>query len=142
MVRISSGSAICVLAAAIASPALVLIASGALAQEIRLTRPVQSGIESLLVDERSWDAKCKPLGASITITNQPINGKVTVAPGVSVVPISTRPGSAGRCAGKSISGNQIPYKSNTGFRGIDTLAYEIRYGDRKSASITITINVK
>ena len=137
MIRISSGSAICILAAAIASPAFVLIASDARAQEIRLTRPVQSGIESLLVDERSWDAKCKPLGASITITNPPINGKVTVAPGVSVVPISTQPGSAGRCAGKSISGNQILYKSNTGFRGIDTLAYEIRHG--KSTSITINV---
>ena len=48
MIQISAGSAVCILAAAIASPALVMIASDALAQEIRLTRPAQSGVESLL----------------------------------------------------------------------------------------------
>jgi hypothetical protein len=142
MIRISAGNAVRILTAAIASPALVLIASGASAQEIRLTRPVQSGAEAILVDERAWNAKCKPLGASITITSQPINGKVTIVPGVSVVPISTQSGSAGRCGGKSVSGNQILYKSNAGFRGIDTLAYEVRYPNGKSASTTITINVK
>src|SRR5712691_12792442 len=143
MVRISAGSAVCILAAAIASPALVLIASDALAREIRLTRPAQSVVESLLVDERSWDAKCKPLGASITITSQPSNGKVTVVPGVSVIPVSTpRSGSAGRCAGKSVSGNQIMYRSNAGFRGIDTLAYEVRYGKGKRGSTNVIINVR
>jgi hypothetical protein len=142
VIRISAGSALRILTAAIVSPALVLIASGASAQEIRLTRPVQSGAESVLVDERAWNTKCKPLGASITITSQPINGKVTIVPRVSVVPVSTQSSSASRCAGKSISGNQIMYKSNAGFRGIDTLAYEVRYGKGKSASTMITINVK
>jgi hypothetical protein len=142
MMRISAGSAPRVLTAAIASPALVLIASAASAQEIRLTRPVPSGAESVLVDERAWNAKCKPLGASITITSQPINGKVTIVPGVSIVPVGTQSGNVGRCAGKSISGNQIMYKSNAGFRGIDTLAYEVRYGNGKSASTIITINVR
>jgi hypothetical protein len=142
ILRISAGSALRVLTAAIASPALVLIASGASAQEIRLTRPVQSGAESVLVGERAWNAKCKPLGASITITSQPTNGKVTIVPGVSIVPVGTQSGNVGRCAGKSISGNQIMYKSNAGFRGIDTLAYEVRYGNGKSASTIITINVR
>lgn len=139
MIRISVKSALRILAPA---SALVLTAWGALAQEIRLTRPVQSGVESLLVDERAWNAKCKPVSASITITNQPTSGKVTIVPGVSVVPTSTQSRSVSACAGKSIPGNQIMYKSNAGFRGIDTLAYEIRYGNGKSASTTITIDVK
>jgi len=139
MIRIFAESAVCILAPAFA---LVLTVSGALAQEIRLARPVESGVESLLVDERAWNAKCKPITASITITNQPINGKVTIVAGVSVVPISTQSRSASGCVGKSISGSHIMYKSNAGFRGIDTLAYEIRYGNGKSSSTTVTINVK
>src|SRR5262249_40202397 len=134
MILISAESAIRILAAA---SALVLTASGVLAQEIRLTRPVQSGVESLLVDERAWNAKCKPVNASIMITNQPINGKVTIVPGINVAPISTQSRSASGCAGKSISGSHIMYKSNAGFHGIDTLAYEIRYGNGKNASTTI-----
>ena len=82
MVRISAGSAIRTFIAAIALLAPWLIGAAALAQEIRLTRPAASGVESPLVDERSWDANCKPLATSVTITSRPSNGKVTIVPGV------------------------------------------------------------
>src|ERR1051326_5150858 len=54
--------------------ASALIVSGALAQEIRLTRSVASSAQSLLVDERSWDANCKPLAPSVPNTKQPQHG--------------------------------------------------------------------
>ena len=143
MVRISAGSAIRTFIAAIALLAPLLIGAAALAQEIRLTRPAASGVESPLVDERSWDASCKPLATSVTITSQPSNGKVTVVPGVSIIAVSTpRSASTGHCAGKSITGNQIMYQSNPGFRGTDTLAYKVTYGNGKSGSTTLTINVR
>jgi hypothetical protein len=142
MVRISAGSAIRTLIPAIALLAPLVIGADALAQEIRLTRSAASGVASLLVDERSWDPNCKPLTTSVTITSQPSDGKVTVVPGVSIVAATMpRSGSTGHCAGKSITGNQIMYQSNPGFRGTDTLAYKVTYGNGKSGSTTITINV-
>ena len=142
MVRISAGSAIRTLIPATALLAPSSIGAGAFAQEIKLTRPAQSGIESLLANERSWDRNCKPLATSVTITSQPSNGKVTVIQGVSTLPPTTpRSGSTGDCAGKSVTGNQIMYQSNPGFRGTDTLAYKVMYGNGKSGSTTIIINV-
>lgn len=115
----------------------------ALAQEIKLTRSASSGIESLLVDERSWDVHCKPLTTSITITSQPSNGTVKVVPGASIIAVSApQSASTGPCAGKSVNGNQIMYRSNPGFRGTDTLAYKVTYGNGKSGSTTLTINVR
>jgi hypothetical protein len=143
MVQISTGSTIRTFIPAITLLAAWCIGTGALAQEIKLTRPAQSGVESLLANERSWDRNCRPLATSVTITSQPSNGKVTVVQGVSTLPPTTpRSGSTGDCAGKSITGNQIMYQSNPGFRGTDTLAYRVTYGNGKSGSTTLTINVR
>jgi hypothetical protein len=143
MVQISAGSAIRTFVPAIALLAALYIGTSALAQEIKLTRPAQSGVELLLANERSWDRNCKPLATSVTITSQPSNGKVTVIQGVSTLPPTTpRSGSTGDCAGKSVTGSQIMYRSNPGFRGADTLAYKVMYGNGKSGSTTITINVR
>jgi hypothetical protein len=142
MIRISARSAIRALIAAAPLAVALLIATGALAQEIKLTRSAASGIEMLLVDERSWDANCKPLATSVTIISQPSNGKVTVVPGASVIAVAAPPsGSKLQCAGKSMTGNQIMYRSNPGFRGTDTLAYKVLYANGKSGSTTVTINV-
>jgi len=138
MVQLAAGIVIRAIVPAIA----IFTATSALAQEIKLTRSAESGVEALLVDERSWDASCKPLPTSVTITSQPGNGKVTVVPSVSIIAASApRSGSTGRCAGKSISGNQIMYRSHPGFRGTDTLAYKVMYGNGKNGSTTVTINV-
>jgi hypothetical protein len=143
MVQISAGRVIRTLTPAIALLAALHIGTGALAQEIKLTRPAQSGVESLLANERSWDRNCNALATSVTITSRPSNGKVTVIQGVSILPPTTpRSGSTRDCAGKSVTGNQIMYRSNTGFRGTDTLAYKVTYGNGKSGSTTITINVR
>jgi hypothetical protein len=142
MLPMSKRSAARILIAAMAPLPALCIGAGALAQEIKLTRAADSGIESLLVNERSWDANCKPLTTSITITTPPSNGKVTVVPGISTVAV--RPlaaGISGRCAGKSVAGNQIRYRSNPGFRGTDSLGYMVLYGNGKRGSTTVTIDV-
>jgi len=142
MAQVSAGSVIRTFVPAIALLAALLIGTGAPAQEIKLTRPAQSGVKSLLANERSWDRNCKPLATSVTITSRPSNGKVTVIQGVSTLPPTTlRSGSTGDCAGKPVTGNQIMYQSNPGFRGADTLAYKVMYGNGNSGSTTITINV-
>ena len=142
MVQTRMGKTMRRLVVAIATVTALRLDAGALAQEIKLTRSAVSGVELLLVDERSWDANCKPLATAVTITTQPNNGRVTVVQGVSVVAASTSSASTAHCAGKSITGNQILYQSNPGFRGTDTLAYKVRSGSGKSASTLVMIHVK
>jgi hypothetical protein len=134
---------VCATTAGTVVAASALLGSGARAQEVKLTRSVASGAQSLLVDERSWDANCKPLATSVTITKQPSNGNVTIVPAVSVIAVSTpQSASTGRCSGKSVSGNHVQYRSNPGFRGTDTLTYEVQYGNGRSATTTVTIDVR
>ena len=143
MLAMSKCVAVHVLIAAMAPLPALCVGARALAQEIKLTRSADSGIESLLVNERAWDADCKPLTTSVTITTPPTNGKVTVVPGVSTIAIrQLAPGAAGRCGGKSVPGNQIRYRSNPGFRGTDSLGYTVLYGNGKRGSTTaVTIDV-
>ena len=141
MHRISARSAMRTLIAA-AALAPLFIATGALAQEIKLTRSAASGVELLLVEERSWDANCKPLATSITITSQPSNGKVTVVPSASIIAVAAPPSGKVQCAGKSMTGNQILYRSNPGFRGTDMLVYKVLYANGKSATMSVTIDVR
>jgi hypothetical protein len=130
-------------AAAMFSAASWLMDGAAVAQEIKLTRSAPSGIETLLVDERSWDSHCRPLATSIKVINQPSNGSVKIVPGSSIVATSVAAStSIGQCAGRSITGQQIVYRSNPGFRGVDTLAYRAFYGNGRSGSTTVTINVR
>jgi len=51
MVQLAAGIVIRAIVPAIA----IFTATSALAQEIKLTRSAESGVEALLVDERSWD---------------------------------------------------------------------------------------
>jgi hypothetical protein len=113
----------------------------ALAQDIKLTRTVKSGVEALIGHERSWDRDCQPRPSRVTITASPANGTAWVAHGASTIPESTpRSGSSGQCAGKPITGNRVMYRSNPGFRGTDTVAYDVWYGaGQGGGSTTITV---
>jgi hypothetical protein len=141
MLRISARGAMRTLIAA-AALAPLSIATGALAQEIKLTRSAASGVELLLVDERSWDANCKPLAASVTITSQPSNGKATVVPSASIIAVAAPPSGKVQCAGKSMTGSQILYRSDPGFRGTDMLVYKVLYANGKSATMSVTIDMR
>lgn len=71
----------------------------------------------------------------------PTNGKVTIVPGVSTIAAkSLQPASVRRCAGKSVPGNQIRYRSNPGFHDTDSLGYTVRYGNGQRGSTTLTID--
>ena len=126
--------------------ALVLgsaVTGPALAQDLRVTRSVESGVPSVVAHERSWDRDCRTLPVSVTVTRAPAHGTVTMEHASSVIPASTpRMGSTGRCAGKPVTGEQIAYRAHPGFRGTDTLAYSVAYGGGRSGSTTITIDVR
>jgi len=112
--------------------------------ELKLTRSAQSGVDTLISYSRNWDRNCNPQPLTVTITRPPLNGIASFVQGTSIIPESTpRSGSTGPCAGKSIIGYQLMYRSSSGFHGIDTVSYEAMTGDgRKTGPTTITINVQ
>jgi hypothetical protein len=115
----------------------------AAAQEIKVSREAQSGVESRISWERGWDRDCKTVPITVTVTQQPTNGTISVAQGTSTIPESTpRSGSTGDCAGKTVTGNEVKYRSNPGFRGTDTVKYNLARNNAPAGSMTITINVK
>jgi hypothetical protein len=113
-------------------------------KDLNLTRPAESGVDSLISQERSWDRNCNALPVTVSITKNPVNGAISVVPGVtSTIPNSTpRSGSTGACAGKTVTGNEIRYKSNPGFHGTDTVSYDVVNAGQPPQSTAITINVK
>jgi hypothetical protein len=114
------------------------------AKDLNLTRSAESGVDSLISQERGWDRNCNVLPVTVSITKHPVNGAISVVPGVtSTIPASTpRSGSTGACAGKTVTGNEIRFKSNPGFHGTDTVSYDVVFGSQPPQSTAITINVK
>ena len=116
----------------------------ACAQELTLTRSVESGVDTRIAHERAWDRSCNALPVTVSITKFPVNGMVSVAPEVtSTLPANTpASGNTGTCAGKTITGNEIRYKSKSGFHGTDSVSYNVVSGGRPAQSRVIIINVK
>jgi hypothetical protein len=73
--------------------------------------------------------------------DHPSNGTISVASGVtSTIPASTpASGSTGACAGKNITGNQVKYKSNAGFKGTDSVAYTVSNQPQRPRMITLNV---
>jgi hypothetical protein len=100
-------------------------------------------METLLAYERGWDKNCNPLLTTVTFTSKPANGTVWVAVGTSNIPESTpRFGSTGACAGTTITGNQVMYKSIPGFQGVDMVTYDVLYPNGTRGSMIVTITAK
>jgi hypothetical protein len=114
------------------------------AQELKLTRSAGSGVDTAIAHERTWDRNCNALPVTVSITKNPVNGTVAVAPGItSTLPANTpASGSTGTCAGKTITGSTIRYKSKSGFHGTDSVSYDVAIGSRPPQARVIVINVK
>ena len=112
------------------------------AQTLNVTRSAESGVDSFIGWERGWDRNCNTVPVTVTITTNPANGTISVVPEVaSTIPESTPAGgSTGACAGKSVTGNQVRYKSNAGFHGTDSVSYNVSIQPQRPR--VITINVK
>jgi len=124
----------------IAAVVIALLAcSVAGAKELKLTRTAKSGVETLLAYSSHWDAKtCNSLPNKVTISKQPEHGTASIKPAEETLPQST-PGSGGTgpCAGKKVQASTIMYRSNPGFKGIDTLGYHTEAGI--DATVTVTV---
>jgi hypothetical protein len=121
--------------------AILAAASGALSEEktMNLSRNAKSGLDSRLAYSSRWDRNCNAHPVKITFTRQPENGTAWSVEAEEVLPPST-PGSGdtGRCAGKTINGKKIMYRSKSGFHGSDTVGYD---SDGNGTVIHTTISV-
>jgi hypothetical protein len=115
----------------------------AAAKDLTLTRNAESGVDSRIAYERAWDHDCKALPTTVTVTQPPNNGTISIVQGTSTIPSSTpNAGSTENCAGKTVTGNEVHYKSNAGFHGADSVTYSVLNDNVPAGTRVITIVVK
>jgi hypothetical protein len=99
--------------------------------------------DSRIAYERAWDHDCKALPTTVTVTQPPKNGVISVVQGISTIPASTpNTGSTENCADKTVAGNKVHYKSNAGFQGTDSVTYSVTNNHVPTGTRVITIVVK
>jgi len=121
----------------------LLIAGPALAEDPPGTvrRTVDSGAELVLSRPTFWNSACHARGITVTVTQPPANGTVSVTEGLNRAPENPRFGTAGRCGGMQIMGKQVVYRSQPGFHGSDVVIYHYisDWGEKATATVIITV---
>ncbi len=125
----------------------LLVADAAFAKELAPTslgtvrRTVDSGLELVLSRPTFWNSACNARGVTVTVTQPPANGTVSVTEGLNTAPGNPKFGTAGRCGGMQIMGKQVVYRSRPGFHGTDVVVYEYisDRGERATATVIITV---
>ncbi len=125
----------------------LLVADAAFAEELALTSPgtvrrtVDSGLKLVLSRPTFWNSACSARGVTVTVTQAPANGTVSVTEGLNTAPENPKFGTAGRCGGMQIMGKQVVCRSRPGFHGSDVVAYEYisDRGERATATVIITV---
>ena len=123
--------------------AAVLASTPALAQQVSLSKAVRSGASTRLGFERAWDHACAAVASHVSITQQPEHGTVSIVRTSSLIPASTpRSGSIGPCAGRSVVGSEIVYRSQPGFHGQDRVSWSAAYGNGGGGTTDVDIIVR
>jgi hypothetical protein len=104
-----------------------------------IARTVDSGADVVLSRLTFWNSACNARDFTVTVTQPPANGTVSVTEGLNTANANPKFGTSGRCGGMQIMGKQILYRSRLGFRGTDVVIYEY-ISDRGERSRT-TVNI-
>jgi hypothetical protein len=122
----------------------LLVASPAFANEpvpdpVWLT--VDPGADLVLSSPTFWDGACHPLGVTVTVTQPPSHGTVSVVEAQNRANPHPRFGTAGPCGGTLIMGKRVVYRSEPGFHGSDYVVYHYvsERGHRAEAHVNITV---
>ena len=104
-------------------------------------RTVDSGSEVVLSRPTFWNGACNARGVTVTVTQSPANGTVSVTEGLNTAPETPKFGTAGGCGGMQIMGKQVVYRSRPDFHGSDVVVYEYisDWGERAAATVFITV---
>ncbi len=102
---------------------------------------VDSGTDVRLSSPTFWDSACHPLGVTVTVTQPPAHGTVSVAAGLNTANPNPRFGTPGPCGGTLIMGKRVVYRSQPGFHGTDYVVYHYvsQRGHRAEAHVNITV---
>jgi hypothetical protein len=123
----------------------LLVADAAFAKDPAYPNPVRRTVDSwaelVLSRPTFWNSACHALGVTVTVTQPPANGTVSVTEGLNAANPHPRFGTAGGCGGMQIMGKQVVYRSNPGFQGTDVLVYHYvsEWGNRAEATVIITV---
>jgi hypothetical protein len=102
---------------------------------------VDSNADLMLSWPTFWDRACHPLGVTVTVTQPPAHGTVSVVAGLNTANPNPRFGSPGPCGGTQIMGKRVVYRSEPGFHGTDYVVYHYvsERGNRAEAHVNITV---
>ena len=102
---------------------------------------VDSGADLRLSSPTFWDRACHPVGVTVTVTQPPAHGTVSVVAGPNAANPNPRFGTPGRCGGTLIMGKRVIYRSEPGFHGADYVVYHYVSdgGRRAEAHVYITV---
>jgi hypothetical protein len=119
--------------------ALLTLPAGAARAE---TRTVRSGVTTPIHTYLSWNNDCSPNTGVVKVATRPQHGKLTPRK-VTAVARQNRFSSYGTvCLGKSMPGFEVDYTSTPGYRGTDSFAIEVIYGNRNPILDTYTVTVE
>ena len=119
--------------------ALLALQSG-LAQAATVT--VKSGVPTAVHTYLSWNNDCSPNAGVVKVATKAQHGKLTPSR-VSAVARQNRFSSYGTvCLGKTMPGFRVTYTSTPGYRGPDSFAIEVIYGNRQPILDTYTVTVE
>jgi hypothetical protein len=106
-----------------------------------VNRTVDSGMDLMLSRPTFWNSACNARGVTVTVTQPPANGTVSVTEGSNIANPKPKFGTPGRCGGMQIMGKQVVYRSRPGFHGTDVMAYQYvsGWGQRSGATVIITV---
>jgi hypothetical protein len=106
-----------------------------------VARTVDPGTDFVLSRPTFWNSACTARAVTVSVTQPPANGTVSVTEGLNTANVNPKFGTAGRCGGMQIMGKQVVYRSRPGFHGTDTVAYEYvsDRGERAGATVIITV---
>jgi hypothetical protein len=107
----------------------------------KVARAVDSGADLVLSRPTFWDSACNARGVTVTVTQPPANGTVSVTEGLNTANANPKFGTPGRCGGMQIMGKQVVYRSRLGFHGTDVVVYEYisDWGERAVATVIIAV---
>ena len=125
----------------------LLVAEAAFAEELAPTSPgtvrrtVDSGADLSFSRPAFWNSACAARGVTVTVTQPPAHGTVTVTEALNTANPHPKFGRAGRCGGMQIMGKQVVYRSTPGFHGSDVVVYHYisDWGERAGATVLITV---
>jgi hypothetical protein len=111
-----------------------------LAQAATVT--VKSGVPTAVHTYLSWNSDCSPNSGVVKVATKPQHGRLTPSR-VSAVARQNRFSSYGTvCLGKAMPGFRVTYTSTPGYRGPDSFAIEVIYGNRQPILDTYAVTVE